>query len=194
MSTTVTALYGGSFNPIHNAHLALGRALVDSGTVDELWFLVSPQNPLKRDAKLLDETLRLHLARLAVNGEPWLSVSDYEFSLPRPSYTVHTLECLRASYPDREFALVMGADNWQGFGRWYRPQEIMAHHRILVYPRPGYGKGQLPDNVSYVDTPLIDISSTEIRQLIARGGYDGRHLPAAVWQEIKRQHLYGYER
>ena len=183
-------LYGGSFNPIHNAHLALGRALLDSRAVDELWFLVSPQNPLKRDVTLLDEDARLHLARLAVQDEPHLKVCDYEFHLPRPSYMVHTLEGLRRDYPQHEFLLVMGADNWQRFDRWYLPEQIMAHHTILVYPRPGTELGTLPQGVQRLDTRLIDISSTQIRHLIAAGNYDGHDLPAAVWQEIKNKHYY----
>lgn len=201
---TLTAIFGGSFNPFHNAHLTLGRELVgtgsgdvalpksstDSFTVEELWFLVSPQNPLKRNSALLDENIRLQLARLAVKDEPHLYVSDYEFHLPRPSYMVHTLAGLRRDFPDREFALVMGADNWLNFHRWYKPQEIMDNHRILVYPRPGCELGELPQGVQLIHTALSDISSTMVRQLIARGDYDGRHLPPAVWEAIKQKKLY----
>ncbi|MCR5180440.1 MAG: nicotinate (nicotinamide) nucleotide adenylyltransferase, partial [Bacteroidaceae bacterium] len=131
-----TGIYGGSYNPIHEGHLTLGRWLVRHHYLDELWFLVSPQNPLKPAAGLLDDAARLHLARLAVGRKRGLRVSDFEFSLPRPSYMAHTLEALRSTYPDRDFVLVIGADNWHRFPQWYKSEEILRHHRLLIYPRP----------------------------------------------------------
>ena len=134
-----TGIFGGSFNPIHIGHLALANYLCENGYVDELWFLVSPQNPFKQSANdLLDDQARLELARLAIKENSNLHVSDFEFTLPRPSYTYKTLRALRQTYPDREFLLVIGADNWQAFDRWAEPEEIRAHHQILVYPRTGY--------------------------------------------------------
>lgn len=188
-----TGIYGGSFNPIHTGHLTLGKLLCEQGLVDELWFLVSPLNPFKQATNdLLDDQARLQLVQLAVRNEPQLQVSDFEMHLPRPSYMVHTLEKLRETYPDREFILVIGADNWLRFDQWYESEEILNHHLILVYPRPGFeiDSSTLPDGVTLVDTPLIDISSTQIRNGIARGNFDGKGLPPQVWKEIKRQGYY----
>lgn len=189
MSPSVkTGIYGGSFNPIHLGHTTLGRWLVHEGYLDELWFLVSPHNPLKPATDLLEDRARLHLAHLAVEEDPRLRVSDFEFRLPRPSYMVHTLEALRVTYPEREFVLVIGADNWQRFPQWYRAGEILRHHRLLVYPRPGYpvDAAALPPGITLVGSPLLDISSTQIRQAIAADStYDGKGLSPDVWREIK---------
>ena len=132
------------------------------------------------------------LARMAVREHPCLKVSDFEFRLPRPSYTADTLAALRQAYPDRLFTLVIGADNWLAFKDWKKPDEILSHHRILVYPRPGYAveAASLPPGVKLTDTPLIDISSTEIRRLISQGGDASYGLDEAVWQEIRKKGYY----
>lgn len=188
-----TAIYGGSFNPIHTGHIALGQWLVQHHLVDELWFLVSPQNPLKPAEGLLDDAARLKLTQIAIGRKRHLKASDFEFHLPRPSYMVHTLEALREAYPDREFILVIGADNWHKFSRWYHAEEILRHHRLLVYPRPGYpiDEATLPDGVSLIPTPLHDISSTQIREAIAHDpAYNGFGLDSRVWAEIKAKGYY----
>ena len=193
----VTALYGGSFNPIHLGHTQLCEWICKEGYADELWLLVSPLNPLKADCDdaLLPDTTRLHLARLAVQGIPGLKVSDFEMSLPRPSFMVHTLKALRKTYPNREFVLLIGADNWLCFSQWRDPEEILRHHRILVYPRSGYDIdfASLPSSVQLVDAPLFPISSTEIRESIAQGRCEGQWLSPEVWEEIRRKKLYHYE-
>lgn len=188
-----TGIYGGSFNPIHTGHLTLGRMLCEQGMVDELWFLVSPLNPFKQTANdLLDDEARLRLVKLAVKDEPKLHASDFEMHLPRPSYMVHTLEELRKSFPEREFVLVIGADNWLRFSQWFQSEEIKRQHRIVVYPRPGYeiDTTTIPDGVTLTDTPLIDISSTQIRESIAAGTFHGKGLPPRVWRAIKRKGYY----
>lgn len=188
-----TAIYGGSFNPIHLGHITLGRWLVSHHLVDELWFLVSPQNPLKPAADLLDDQARLLLAQRAIGKKKNLCVSDFEFHLPRPSFMVHTLEQLRSAYPGREFVLVIGADNWQRFPQWYQSEEIMRHHRLIIYPRPGYSvdADTLPDGVTLVKTPFLDISSTQIRDAIAHDpNYHGQGLAPAVWKVIKARGYY----
>ncbi len=191
---TLTGIYGGSFNPIHKGHVQLAEALCHKGVVNEIWFLVSPRNPFKQASKdLLDEHDRLSLARLATAGHPQLHVSDFEFSLPRPSYTVDTLAALRKAYPDRQFALIMGADNWQSFHRWRKPDDILRHHRILVYPRPEFPVDEtaLPPGVTLLsDVRLMDISSTQLRCSIARGEDASYGLDAAVWQEIQKKGYY----
>ncbi len=187
-----TGIYGGTFNPIHLGHLSLGRELVREHLVDELWFMVSPQNPFKADLELLPDEERLRLAQLAVGAKPHLRVSDFEFHMPRPSYMVHTLEALRRSYPEREFVLVIGADNWPRFPEWYESAEILRRHRIIIMPRPGYALEGLPQGVTVARTPLLDISSTEIRRRIAEGHYRGKGLPRAVWREIREKGLYNH--
>ena len=186
-------IYGGSFNPIHQGHLALGRWLVRHQFVDELWYLVSPHNPLKPAGELLDDKARLHLARLAVGRSKGLRVSDFEHHLPRPSFMVNTLAELREAYPGRDFVLVIGADNWLDFPRWHKPDEILAHHRLLIYPRPGYpiDATTLPAGVTLVSTPLFDLSSTQIRTAIATDPtYSGTGLHPRVWAEIQARGYY----
>ena len=186
-----TGIYGGSFNPIHVGHVSLAKALAESGLVDEMWLLVSPQNPFKVDADLLDDDERLRLTRLAVADVPGVEVCDREFSLPRPSYMYNTLQALSQEHPDREFVLVIGADNWERFPDWYRSKDILASFRVMIYPRPGYKLGKLPRRVKLADTPLLDISSTDIRRRIAsEPDYDGEGLAPSVWQEIREKGYY----
>ena len=128
-------IYGGSFNPIHFGHTGLATWVLENTDLDEVWLMVSPQNPLKQNRELLDEKERLHMARLAVAPYPMLKACDFEFILPRPSYTYHTLQALRKAYPDHEFSLIIGEDNWQCFDRWYRGEDIARETPIIVYPR-----------------------------------------------------------
>ena len=122
MSKIRTAIFGGSFDPIHNGHIALARAVRDRGLADEVWFLITPLNPHKQGKQLTDENLRLQMAQLALAGEEALTASDFEFSLPRPSYTINTLDALEKAYPGREFLLLMGADNWYKIDKWYKSE------------------------------------------------------------------------
>ncbi len=196
-------IYGGSFNPIHQGHLNLGRWLVRHHYVDELWFMVSPQNPLKPAADLLDDRARLRLARLAVGRSKGLRVSDFEFSLPRPSFMVDTLAALSEAHPEHDFALVIGADNWLDFHLWHRPDDILRRHRIIVYPRPGYSLDAtaLPHTIDSIEgcpgvtlvpqAPLFDISSTQIRQAItANPSFARSYLHPRVWAEIQARGYY----
>ena len=179
-------IFGGSFNPIHIGHLALANYLCEFSYLDEVWFMVSPQNPLKRNDKLWDDELRLELARLATEDYPKFKVCDIEFQLPRPSYTIHTLNALKEAYPGHEFTLLIGADNWKLFPHWKASDEIIAHHKVLVYPRPGYeiDENELPPSVSLVHTPLLEVSSTFIRES-SEAQKDVRHfLHPKVWDRI----------
>lgn len=190
---TRTGIYGGSFNPIHTAHISLARSLISQGLLDELWFVVSPQNPFKQTATdLLPDDVRLHLTRLAVADEPRMAVSDVEMHLPRPSYMANTLATLREGHPDRRFILVIGADNWLAFEKWYHWQEILSRHPLIVYPRPGYpiDRATLPAGVTLAETPLIDISGTDIRRKLHTSTYLGEGLKPSVWEEIKRKGYY----
>lgn len=189
---TRTGILGGSFNPIHNGHIALARGLLGEASLDEVWLMVSPQNPFKRHGDLLDDDKRLQLVREALEGEPRLKACDYEFHLPRPSYTWNTLRHLEADYPDHEFTLLIGGDNWQCFNQWAHAADIMRRYRIVVYPRQGSQaiSTVLPPTVTVANTPLINISSTEIRQRIARGEPIEGLVPAAVERTIARDGLY----
>ncbi len=186
MSKIRTGVFGGSFNPIHIGHLMLANYLCEYGGLDEIWFLVSPRNPLKAQTELWDDHLRFEWVRLAVAGYSRFRASNIEFHLPRPSYTVDTLCLLRNTHPDRTFTLVVGADNWTLFPRWYRATEILAHHDVLVYPRAGYfvDTSSLPVSVRLVDAPLLEISSTFIRRALAEGRDIRYFLPPAVYERL----------
>lgn len=186
-------IYGGSFNPIHNGHLELSRSLLREGLVDEVWLMVSPLNPFKQGSReLLPDGERLRLAQLAVEGEPRIRVSDFETRLPQPSYMSVTLQRLRESFPKHEFTLVIGADNWLRFPDWHKSEEILSRHHIIICPRPGFEvtARELPSNVSLAPTPLLPISSSNIRQRIRQASYNGEELPESVWREIRTKHYY----
>ena len=173
-----TGIFGGSFNPIHNGHISLARQLKEREGLDEVWLMVSPQNPLKKSADLLDDKARLEMARKALEGVEGIIASDYEMHLPKPSYTWNTLQALSRDYPEREFVLMIGGDNWQLFDRWYRAEDIKARYQIVVYTRtPG-------------DDGFIDISSTEVRQRIREGKSIRKLVPPAVESVIKEKGYY----
>lgn len=187
-------IYGGSFNPIHRGHTELAASIVRQGLVDELWLLVSPLNPLKRDAAsdMAEYEHRLNMARLATEGIEGVKVSDFERHLPIPSYTITTLGALCNAYPAHEFVLVIGADNWERFPRWYHAQEIIDTYSILIYRRPGCEMDEtlLPPSVQVVDTPLYDISSTEIRESVKKGRMPLKWVDRKVATYIRVHHLY----
>ena len=182
-----TGIFGGSFNPIHNGHISLARQILKAGGLDEIWFVVSPQNPLKSADTLADDDYRLSLVRKALEGEPSLVASDYEFHMPRPSYMYDTLMAMRRDYPDRDFVLLIGGDNWTMFNRWYRWEDILHNFRIIIYPRHGsyIDISTLPANVRLVETELYNISSTEIRDKISKGEDITHLVPEAIAKLIK---------
>ena len=185
-------IYGGSFNPIHRGHIALAKQILRKARLDEVWFLVTPLNPFKTSSTdLLDDAVRLELARKALVDEKQLVASDYEFHLPRPSYTWDTLQALSHDYPEHEFVLVIGADNWIAFDRWYHAEDILSHYRVVIYPRENcpVDVNLLPDGVTLVETRLYNISSTEIRQRIAEGRGIRRMVPPAIADDVLQ--LYG---
>lgn len=188
----VVVLFGGTFNPPHIGHLALANYVCENYPVDELWFLVTPCNPFKASDELLDDKLRYAMVKAAISGYDKFLVSDVEFSLPRPSYTVDTLAYLRGKYPDNKFILLIGADNWAAFDKWRSPEDIIANHEIYVYGRPGIriDDADLPSKVKIVDAPMMDISSTFIRKSI-KEGKDMRYFThPSVWKIIKQERLY----
>ena len=190
-------IFGGSFNPIHLGHTALAAYICELGLVDEVWLMVSPQNPLKQDLTLLDEQERLAMAQLAVAPYPTLKASDFEFTLPRPSYTYHTLQALRAAYPDYAFSLIIGEDNWRCFDRWYRGEDIARETSIIVYPRDVEGNLRVEGKESKVITTncqytpkLLPYSSTEVRECITQGRDTTPMLHPDVVRYIQERHFY----
>ena len=186
-------LFGGSFNPIHNGHVRLAKSLLQEAALDEVWFLVSPQNPFKQDQQLLDDDKRLQLVRLALKEEPQLMASDFEFHLPKPSYTWNTLQALEQEYPERKFTLLIGGDNWEAFDKWYRYEDILKRYPIIVYPREGSKVSDAKSEVSeiqIVETPLINISSTQIRQRLQEGKSVRGLVNTEVAMVIEQEHLY----
>lgn len=172
-------LFFGSFNPVHNGHLAIARYLLDKGYCEKVWFVVSPQNPLKEDHTLLDEQKRLEIVQEAVSGDARMGVCDIEFKMPRPSYTFQTLQTLSGKYPQFDFTLIIGGDNLRDFHLWRNYEDIVSRYRILVYPRPDV---IIPDvkcqNISIVDAPLSMISSTDIRRKLQHGEDVSDWVPA----------------
>ena len=187
-------IYGGSFNPIHKGHTNLAQAMVAQGVVDELWLLVSPLNPLKQGVSMdiADYEHRLNMAFLAVEGLDGVKASDFERHLPIPSYTINTLHELSNAYPQHQFSLVIGADNWERFPHWYHADEIIDTYNIYIYRRPNtiIDETSLPATVQMVDTPLYDISSTQIREAIKKGKDVIDWIDEKVYNYIKTNGLY----
>lgn len=186
-------IFSGSFNPIHVGHLILANYITEFTEVNEVWFLVTPQNPLKENSELIDEDLRLEMTRLALTSYPRFECSDFEFTLPRPSYTVNTLDALTEKYPQHEFFLIIGADNWDTFHQWKDYKEILDRYHIYVYPRLDakltIAKG-LRNSVEALESPIVEISSTFIRDCISEGKSMRAFLPESVYNYIVDKNLY----
>ena len=187
-----TGIFGGSFNPIHNGHISLARQLKEKAGLDEVWLMVSPQNPMKRQADLLSDEARLQMARLALEQETGIIACDYEMHLPKPSYTWLTLQALSRDYPDRQFVLMIGGDNWSIFHRWFHADDILQNYQVVVYPRRDEQpvKKALPAGVTMVEAELLDVSSTEIRQRIREGRSIRKLVPPSVAAFIKQEGYY----
>jgi nicotinate-nucleotide adenylyltransferase len=177
-----TGIFSGSFNPIHIGHLALANWLCEYEAFDEIWFLVTPQNPLKTSLQPIDYRLRCEMVERAIGNYPPFKVSDFELTMPQPSYTVDTLREIHKAYPDRQFHFIMGADNWTLIDRWKDYESIIRDYRILVYPRLGYDVVIPPGytNVSTANAPVIEISSAFIRQALREGKDVRFFLPESI--------------
>ncbi|MDR1755857.1 MAG: nicotinate-nucleotide adenylyltransferase [Culturomica sp.] len=191
----MTGLFFGSFNPIHNGHLQIARYLLDENRCKEVWFIVSPQNPFKQDAALADAQKRLEMVQAAVAGDPRMRVSDVEFGMPRPSYTIHTLEALATRYPDTKFALIMGSDNLRNFHRWRHAGDIAAAYPIFVYPRTGSDTEMAAYRTKYpnirpIPAPLFPVSSTGIREKVRRGEDISGLVPPAALPLIVKEYAH----
>ena len=185
-------LFFGSFNPIHVGHLIIASQVVEQTDRDEVWFVVSPQNPFKRKDSLLDQRQRLHLVRLAIGDDDRLRASDVEFGLPVPSYTVDTLAHLGERHPAHDFALIMGSDNLQSLPKWKNAPVLLDRYRLLVYPRPGFDGGALREHpsVQWLDLPLLQVSATFVRRAIAEGRNARYLLPDPVYRYVEEMGFY----
>ena len=191
-------IFGGSFDPIHSGHIRLAQYVLDHTDLDEVWLMVSPLNPLKPQGYVATDGQRLEMARLAVADIPGIRVSDFEFSLPIPSSTYNTLRRLKETYPDIDFRLIIGGDNWVSFDRWRNPDGILNEFGLIVYPRPGESL-TLPPSCEIsdpsrltllTDAPQMPVSSTQIREMLSREFDTGALLPASVVSYIDSNKIY----
>ncbi len=192
LSRKKVGLFFGSFNPIHTGHLIIANSMLENGKLDKVWFVVTPQNPLKPSKSLLHEFDRYDLVTAAIADNYRFEASDVEFHLPRPSYTSYTLAHLSEKHRDKEFVLVIGADNLKNFKRWKNHGQILENYQLYVYPRPGVTSSDLErhEHIKMIEAPLLDISATFIRKSI-RGNKSIRYLvPEAVEQLIKAKGFY----
>jgi nicotinate-nucleotide adenylyltransferase len=186
----------GTFDPPHRSHAVIAEYMRDHADLDEVWWVVTPQNPFKRDQIVSDDRQRLAMAQLAVQGLKNVRVCDEELKLPTPSYTVDALAHFRAKWPEHEFLLIIGSDNLATFDRWKDPAGILRHHDVLVYPRPGHllhlNEAQYRGHprVKMMNAPLMDVSSTRIRQTLRQGGSVDQWVTAPVLEHIRREKLY----
>ena len=188
---TTIGILGGSFNPVHVGHMILASYLSQWGYVDEVWLTLSPRNPLKDPSELIPDLRRLAMLNIAVKGSDNIDICDIELSMPRPSNTIRTLELLRERNPDKKFKLIIGSDNWRNFDRWREPQKILDEFGVIVYLRPGYPVARSTvEGLEIATAPLLDISSTFVRQAISRGRDMNYFLPAGVYKYIKDNKLY----
>jgi len=184
-------LYFGSFNPIHIGHLIIGSHVANHTEMQQVWLVVSPQNPLKASSVLLNEYQRLHLVQLAIEGDAQLKVSDVEFKLPRPSYTIDTLTYLQEKYPQHQFSIIMGSDSFQNLPRWKNFDLLVKNYSFIIYRRPGFEIADLYGAKALIlDAPVLEISSTSIRRAIKLGLSVRYLLNDQVREEIEKTGYY----
>jgi nicotinate-nucleotide adenylyltransferase len=186
-------LYFGSYNPIHIGHLAIANYIVEYTDINQLWFVVSPQNPHKKKENLLADYHRLELVEKAIDDDYRFQVSNIEFNLPKPSYTVDTLARLSERFPNYSFTILMGSDNLENFHKWKNHEIIIENYGIIIYPRPGFDKSKIEvnKNITIVESaPLMEISSTFIRNAV-KEGKDIRHfMPPKAWKYLDEMNFY----
>lgn len=184
-------IMGGSFNPVHIGHLMLAQYIREWGYVDKVWLTLSPQNPLKNTDDMIPDMKRLSMLNKATRDVKGIETCDIELSMPRPSYTIDTLDTLKRRYPAKKFRLIVGSDNWAIFRKWRDWERILDEYGVLVYPRPGYPMPtQHIDGMEPVEAPVIDVSSTFVRNAIARGRDVSFFVPQGVYKFIIENKLY----
>lgn len=187
-----TGLFFGSFNPIHNGHLMIASYMAEYTDLDEVWFVVSPHNPLKEKSTLLADHHRLAMVNLAIEEDHRFKCSNIEFKLPKPSFTIDTLTYLREKYPARELVLIAGTDIFPSFHKWKNYEELLLQYRFYIYPRPDRLPSRFDQHpsITYVDAPLITLSSSFIRKGIKEGRDMQHYLPVKVWKYIREMNFY----
>lgn len=187
-----TGLFFGSFNPIHVGHLIIANFMLEFTEVEEVWFIVSPQNPFKIHDKLADESHRLAMVRLAVEDNPAFKAVDVEFELTKPSFTIHTLYHLKEQFPERDFTLIMGSDNLSELHKWKGFDEIISGYSLFVYHREGHDNQVLKsrNNVRVFDAPVLNISATFIREVLQAKKSIRYLVPPVVEQYIRENTIY----
>lgn len=184
-------LYFGSFNPIHIGHLIIGNYVADNFDIKQVWFVVSPQNPLKKTLSLLNEYHRLYLVQIAIESNSKFKYSDIEFKLPRPSYTIDTLTYLHEKYPQHEFITIIGSDSLKNINKWKNSEKLLKNFSFCVYERPGFEvEENTQANIHLLKAPLLEISSTHIRNAIQAGKSIKYLVPDNVLEEIERNGYY----
>jgi nicotinate-nucleotide adenylyltransferase len=184
-------LYFGSFNPIHIGHLIIADHVAENTAVDQVWFIISPQNPLKKEQFLLNERHRKHLVDLSIEGEKKLRSSSVEFTLPRPSYTIDTLTYLAEKYPSHNFSIIMGSDSFSNITRWKNYTVLLKNYPVLIYERPGFAvTNDHGATITILKAPLLEISSTHIREMIHLKKSIRYLVPDIVKEEIERNQYY----
>ena len=192
----VIGIFSGSFNPIHNGHLIMANYMCEFTTLDEVWLIVTPHNPLKNRTDMLDEQVRLKMVELAVEKYNNIKASDVELHMKRPSFTINTLEKLSHEHPECNFSLIIGADNWSFFDKWKDYNKIIDNYKILIYPRHEVEviiPESLQKTIKLVSAPIIEISSTFIRHSIKEGKNVRAFLPQEVYDYIENENLYRHE-
>ena len=188
-------LFFGSFNPVHIGHLILANYILENSDMDELWFVVSPQNPFKEKKSLLSDYNRLDMVELAIKEYPKMRASNVEFSLPQPSYTIDTLTYLHEKYPEMTFCLIMGEDNLKSLHKWKNYEKLINNYQIIVYPRhysdeKGESDYLQHENITLIDAPIIELSATEIRRMIKESKNVRPMLPPEVYEYLEGSNFY----
>lgn len=183
-------LYFGSFNPIHVGHLIIANFIANKTELDQVWFVISPQNPLKTNHNILNKLHRKYLIDIAIEGEKKLKTSSIEFNLPIPSYTIDTLTYLKEKHPNFTFTVIMGSDSLQNISKWKNYEQLLKNYPVLVYQRPGFAVENTFKNVSVTNAPMLDVSSSTIRKMIKEGQSIKFLVPDVVKEEIEKNHYY----
>lgn len=183
-------LYFGTFNPIHNGHIAIAQAMYSTYKFDEIWLVISPNSPFKNYADLTDERTRLHMVELAIETYPYMKACTVEYDMPKPNYTYATLRKLALTYPTFQFSIIMGGDNIENIQKWKNYEEILQNHSIFVYPREHETTITTHKNITFNSLPLLDISATELRKKLKNGEDCSNDIPEKTLQYIINQHIY----
>ena len=185
-------LFFGSFNPVHNGHMIIANYILEYTELEQIFFVVSPQNPFKQKAALLEDYHRLALLKEAIGDNDKYHACDIEFKMPKPSYTTDTLAYLKEKYPEKVFSLIMGSDNLKNFHKWKNSRQIIDNHKLYVYPRPGFDDIKFKEvkNIILIDAPLMEISATFIRNAVKEKKDIRYFMPERAWTYLKEMHFY----